>query len=102
EKNRRETRRGRVSEALAAPLHRCRPLLVVVACLAVLSFVQMGASALFGGEARAASTSDNLLAGLSPSSSQRVRRAHVLTDGRASRPGGYWKTTVTSQLDSLE
>jgi len=33
----------------------------------VRSVVQMGASALFGGEAKAASISDNLLAGLSPS-----------------------------------
>jgi hypothetical protein len=57
---------------------------------------------LFCGLSAAADPSDNILAGLTATSSQRVRRTHVLTDGRASRAGGYWKTTVTAQLDSLE
>jgi hypothetical protein len=73
--------------------HRWRHLLIVVAC-----FV----AALWGGTSAAAGPADNLLAGLSPVSSQRVRRTHVLTDGRAARIGGYWKTTATAQLDSLD
>jgi hypothetical protein len=82
-----------VSEALAARLRCWRLLFVVLACVV---------GVLSSGSSKAASSSDNLLAGLSPISAERARRAHVLTDGRASRPGGYWKTTVTAQLDSPE
>jgi hypothetical protein len=78
---------------VAQRLFRWRPFLIIVACF--VAAVSWGASA-------AAGSPDNLLAGLRPVSSRRVRRPEVLTDGRASRPGGYWKTTVTAQLDSLE
>jgi hypothetical protein len=70
-----------------------RSFIVLVTCVVALSAT---------GTARAASASDNLLQGLSPIAVQRARRTHVLSDGRAARPGSYWKTTVTSQLDSLE
>jgi len=73
--------------------HRWLSLLLVAVCIV---------ATLWGGASAAAGSPDNLLADLRPVSSQRVRRTHVLTDGRASRPGGYWKTTVTTQLDSLE
>jgi hypothetical protein len=52
--------------------------------------------------AHADDVSGNLLAGQSPSAERRARRSQVLTDGRASKTGGYWKTTVTSQLENLE
>jgi hypothetical protein len=68
-------------------------LLVVLTCTL---------GALFAAPAPAASESGNLLLHLSPSSSRLARRTHVLTDDRASRTGGYWKTTVTSQLDTLQ
>jgi hypothetical protein len=78
---------------LAAPHRFLRSVIVVLTCAFAV---------FFGRPAASASPSDNLLAGMSPSSSQRVRRAHVLTDGHASRAGGYWKTTTTAQLDSLD
>lgn len=66
---------------------------------AVFTFVIAALSAF---PASAHDASGNLLAGLSPSSVRRVRRPQLLTDGRAAPPGGYWKTTVTAQLDNLE
>ena len=76
-----------------------RPLLRVFGLFVVLASVVV---VLWGAPATAAAPSDNLLLGLSPVSTRLARRAHVLTDDRASRPGGYWKSTVTAQLDSLE
>jgi hypothetical protein len=40
-----------------------------------------------------------LLAGKSASRSSGVRRAAVLTDGRAAEDGGYWKTRLTASLE---
>jgi hypothetical protein len=80
---------------LAPPLRRALLLfLVVVACLAAFLLGEPATAA--------ASPSGNLLADLSPVSTRLARRAHVLTDGKSARPGGYWKSTVTAQLDSLE
>jgi len=59
-------------------------------------------AALWAGASLAADAGGNLLAGMRPHAVQRVRRPQLLTDGRAARTGGYWKTTVTAQLDNLE
>ncbi|MET0594857.1 MAG: hypothetical protein ABW133_19305, partial [Polyangiaceae bacterium] len=69
---------------------------------AVFAILVCVIAALFAYPASALDASGNLLAGLSPSSVRRVRRPQLLTDGRAAPPGGYWKSTITSQLDNLE
>jgi hypothetical protein len=42
----------------------------------------------------------NLLAGKTPTQQGGVRRPEVLTDGRASREGDFWKTPATAHLES--
>ncbi len=55
--------------------------------------------ALYAGSARA---QENLLAGKTPSQQSGVRRAEVLTDGRAARDGDFWKSPATALFESSD
>jgi hypothetical protein len=50
----------------------------------------------------AALAQGNILAGKTPSQASGVRRAEVLTDGRAARDGDFWKTGATAHLESVD